>query len=80
MEKEFAEFLSGELLDFCSYGSREDNLAFSATNRCEELDALTKLTSKEVEESRLTLRFLLFVIHNQKELPFHANATKNWLD
>ena len=50
MEKEFAEFLSEELLDFCFYGSRENNLAFSATNRCEELDALTKLTSKEVEE------------------------------
>ena len=50
MEKEFAEFLSEELLKFCSYGSREDNLGFSATNRCEELDALSKLTSKEVEE------------------------------
>ena len=50
MEKEFVEFLSEELLDFCSYGSRENNLAFNATNRCEELDALTKLTSKEVGE------------------------------
>ena len=50
MEKEFAEFLCEELLDFCSYGSCENNLAFSTTNRCEELDVLTKLTSKEVEE------------------------------
>ena len=50
MEKEFAEFLSEELLEFCSYGSRENNLAFSTTNRCEELDTLTKLTSKEIEE------------------------------
>ena len=49
MEEQFADFLSDELLEFCSYDSHENNLAPS-TSSCNELDAtLTMLTKQRVE-------------------------------
>ena len=49
MEEQFADFLSDELLEFCSYDSHENNLAPSAIS-CNELDAaLTMLTKQGVE-------------------------------
>ena len=49
MEEQFANFLSDELLEFCSYDSHENNLAPSASS-CNELDAtLTMLTKQGVE-------------------------------
>ena len=46
MEEKFVDFLSKEVLEFCSYSTDKNNFAASA-NYCDELDALT---SKEVEE------------------------------
>ena len=49
MEEQFADFLSDELLEFCSYDSHENNLAPS-TSSYNELDAtLTMLTKQRVE-------------------------------
>ena len=49
MKEQFADFLSDELLEFCSYDSHKNNLAPSASS-CNQLDAaLTMLTKQGVE-------------------------------
>ena len=47
MEEQFLNFLSDDLLKFCSH---EDNYFVSSAAVSEELDALTNLSSKDVEE------------------------------
>jgi len=47
MEEQFLNFLSDDLLKFCSH---EDNYFGSSAAVSEELDALTNLSSKDVEE------------------------------
>ena len=50
MEEQFLNFLSDELLKFCSYGTHENNYSAGSAAVSQELDLLTNLSSKESEE------------------------------
>ena len=49
MVEQYTDFLSEELLEFCSYGTQEDNYIEASAN-CDDLEALTNLSSKEIDE------------------------------
>ena len=50
MEEQFLNFLSDNLLKFCSYDTHKHNYSAGSIAITRELDALTNLSSKEVEE------------------------------
>ena len=52
MEEQFLDFLSDDLVKFCSYGTHEHNNYYSACSAVviQELDTLANLSSKEFEE------------------------------
>ena len=49
MVEQFSDFLSEELLDFCSYGTHE-NIYMGASGIYDDLDMLTNQSSKEINE------------------------------
>ena len=66
MVEQFTDFLSEELLEFCSYGTQEDNYIEASAN-CDDLDALTNLSSKKIDE----------YFHNIASKDYSANNLTN---